>query len=292
MRPARSTGSDVRLVATDAGVDLICDAADTDALAAALRGRGAVGRRRGRGGGAARGGRPPALRRRPRRHGHPPGGGPQRARGVASPRAATSGQETVARLHYKGKPNRHLRGLRLSAPAAARRRAAARRARWSGRRHGRRLAAPRAGRPSRSCAARPSPAPRWPSATATRRPRSSSCRSSASRGPNSGHRGWGPSPVHARAGSMHNATHPRPEGTCVALCIYAMHSATHPREPSTCVALCRSHGGPTQPLDARRSRGGERPNRDLRSHATCEPLAPAPRSQIGASLQDFLADSG
>ncbi len=27
------------------------------------------------------------------------------------------GQETVARLFYKGKPNRHLRGLRLSAPA-------------------------------------------------------------------------------------------------------------------------------------------------------------------------------
>jgi tRNA-modifying protein YgfZ len=29
------------------------------------------------------------------------------------------GQETVARLHYKGKPNRHLRGLRLSGPARA-----------------------------------------------------------------------------------------------------------------------------------------------------------------------------
>ena len=29
------------------------------------------------------------------------------------------GQETVARLHYKGRPNRNLRGLRLSAPAAA-----------------------------------------------------------------------------------------------------------------------------------------------------------------------------
>jgi folate-binding protein YgfZ len=29
------------------------------------------------------------------------------------------GQETVARLHYKGKPNRNLRGLRLSAPADA-----------------------------------------------------------------------------------------------------------------------------------------------------------------------------
>ena len=26
------------------------------------------------------------------------------------------GQETVARLHYKGRPNRHLRGLRLGAP--------------------------------------------------------------------------------------------------------------------------------------------------------------------------------
>jgi len=29
------------------------------------------------------------------------------------------GQETVARLHYRGKPNRHLRGLQLSAPAPA-----------------------------------------------------------------------------------------------------------------------------------------------------------------------------
>src|SRR5919204_52223 len=27
------------------------------------------------------------------------------------------GQETVARLHYRGRPNRQLRGLRLSAPA-------------------------------------------------------------------------------------------------------------------------------------------------------------------------------
>jgi len=29
------------------------------------------------------------------------------------------GQETVARLHYRGKPNRHLRGLRLASPVAA-----------------------------------------------------------------------------------------------------------------------------------------------------------------------------
>ena len=28
------------------------------------------------------------------------------------------GQETVARLHWRGKPNRHLRGLRLSEPVA------------------------------------------------------------------------------------------------------------------------------------------------------------------------------
>ena len=28
------------------------------------------------------------------------------------------GQETVARLYYRGKPNRHLRGLRLSEPVA------------------------------------------------------------------------------------------------------------------------------------------------------------------------------
>jgi tRNA-modifying protein YgfZ len=28
------------------------------------------------------------------------------------------GQETVARLHWRGKPNRHLRGLRLSGPVA------------------------------------------------------------------------------------------------------------------------------------------------------------------------------
>ena len=34
------------------------------------------------------------------------------------------GQEPVARLHHRGRPNRHLRGLRLSAPVAGRRRPA------------------------------------------------------------------------------------------------------------------------------------------------------------------------
>jgi tRNA-modifying protein YgfZ len=37
-------------------------------------------------------------------------------RGVSFTKGCYVGQETVARLHYKGKPNRHLRGLRLSEP--------------------------------------------------------------------------------------------------------------------------------------------------------------------------------
>jgi tRNA-modifying protein YgfZ len=38
-------------------------------------------------------------------------------RAVSFTKGCYIGQETVARLHYKGKPNRRLRGLRLSAPA-------------------------------------------------------------------------------------------------------------------------------------------------------------------------------
>ena len=38
-------------------------------------------------------------------------------RAVSFTKGCYVGQETVARLHYKGKPNRHLRGLRLSRPA-------------------------------------------------------------------------------------------------------------------------------------------------------------------------------
>ncbi|HKH15247.1 MAG TPA: glycine cleavage T C-terminal barrel domain-containing protein [Solirubrobacterales bacterium] len=40
-------------------------------------------------------------------------------RAVSFTKGCYIGQETVARLHYKGKPNRHLRGLRLEAPADA-----------------------------------------------------------------------------------------------------------------------------------------------------------------------------
>ena len=38
-------------------------------------------------------------------------------RAVSFTKGCYIGQETVARLHYRGRPNRHLRGLRLSAPA-------------------------------------------------------------------------------------------------------------------------------------------------------------------------------
>jgi folate-binding protein YgfZ len=40
-------------------------------------------------------------------------------RAVSFTKGCYIGQETVARLHYKGKPNRHLRGLRLARPAEA-----------------------------------------------------------------------------------------------------------------------------------------------------------------------------
>ena len=115
--PGEVAGIQVRLVATDAGVDLICDAADTDALAAALRARGAVDVDEA----AAEVLRVEAGRPRygidlndtviPQEAG-------LNERAVSFTKGCYVGQETVARLYYKGKPNRHLRGLRLSAPAA------------------------------------------------------------------------------------------------------------------------------------------------------------------------------
>jgi len=104
-------------VATDVGVDLICDAGDTDALASALRGRGAVPVDEA----AAEVLRVEAGRPR---YGVDLDDGviPQEAglneRAVSFTKGCYVGQETVARLHWRGKPNRHLRGLRLSAPAA------------------------------------------------------------------------------------------------------------------------------------------------------------------------------
>jgi hypothetical protein len=52
-------------------------------------------------------------------------------RAVSFTKGCYVGQETVARLFYRGKPNRHLRGLRLG-PGRPRRRAAPRRvASWA-----------------------------------------------------------------------------------------------------------------------------------------------------------------
>jgi tRNA-modifying protein YgfZ len=108
----------VRAIRTDVGVDLLCGSGDTEALKAVLQDAGAV----------------PvseetfeALRVE---RGRPRYGIdldetviPQEAglneRAVSFTKGCYVGQETVARLHYRGKPNRHLRGLRLSAPAAS-----------------------------------------------------------------------------------------------------------------------------------------------------------------------------
>jgi len=114
---ARIAGADVLLVATDAGWDLVCDAAVRDAVASALTEAGA---------------RPVSEeaaevvrveRGRPR-YGIEMDDStiPQEAdineRAVNFQKGCYVGQETVARLFYRGKPNRHLRGLRLSGPAA------------------------------------------------------------------------------------------------------------------------------------------------------------------------------
>ena len=102
-------------VATDLGVDIICPADQADAVRDAL-GIEPVSEE------AAEcvrieSGRP--------RHGRDMGPEtiPQEAglnpRAVSFEKGCYVGQETVARLHYKGKPNRFLRGLRLTAEADA-----------------------------------------------------------------------------------------------------------------------------------------------------------------------------
>jgi tRNA-modifying protein YgfZ len=114
--PATIAGAPVRLIRTDLGIDVLCDAQALAPVRAALQTAGAetVGED------AAEivrveSGRP--------RYGVDVDEGtiPQEAglneRAVSFTKGCYVGQETVARLHYRGKPNRHLRGLRLSAPA-------------------------------------------------------------------------------------------------------------------------------------------------------------------------------
>jgi tRNA-modifying protein YgfZ len=110
-------GHPVTLVATDGGVDVLCRAEDTEAVREALTAAGAE----------------PVPEEAAEAHrierGRPRYGAdidegtiPQEAglneRAVSFTKGCYVGQETVARLFYRGKPNRHLRGLRLSAPAA------------------------------------------------------------------------------------------------------------------------------------------------------------------------------
>ena len=105
----------VRLIRTDTGIDVLCDAADGSGISEALRAAGAqlVSEQ------AAEVVR--VERGRPR-YGVDIDDStiPQEAdlneRAVSFTKGCYVGQETVARLYYKGKPNRLLRGLRLSEP--------------------------------------------------------------------------------------------------------------------------------------------------------------------------------
>jgi folate-binding protein YgfZ len=114
-RAGEIAGRPVRLIATDGGVDVLCLADDTGAVRAALLEAGAepvseaaaeiVRVERGR----PRYGLDLDETTIPQEAG-------LNARAVSFTKGCYVGQETVARLFYKGKPNRHLRGLRLSAP--------------------------------------------------------------------------------------------------------------------------------------------------------------------------------
>jgi len=105
---------DVILVATDLGVDVFCDAEATEGVRGTLLAAGAVEVTEA----AAELVR--VERGRPR-YGVDVDDNtiPQEAglneRAVSFTKGCYVGQETVARLFYRGKPNRHLRGLRLSA---------------------------------------------------------------------------------------------------------------------------------------------------------------------------------
>jgi tRNA-modifying protein YgfZ len=108
----RLAGRPVRLIATEAGVDVLCAAGDTEAVATALRAAGAEPI-------SAEQAEVLRVERGRPRYGVDLDDSviPQEAglneRAVSFTKGCYVGQETVARLHYRGKPNRHLRGLRL-----------------------------------------------------------------------------------------------------------------------------------------------------------------------------------
>jgi folate-binding protein YgfZ len=109
-------GIPVRLIRTDLGVDLLCDSDHTEALGDALRAAGAVEIS------AATADTVRIERGRPR-YGVDlddtviPQEADLNGRAVSFTKGCYVGQETVARLYYRGKPNRQLRGVRLAEPA-------------------------------------------------------------------------------------------------------------------------------------------------------------------------------
>jgi folate-binding protein YgfZ len=116
-RAAELAGAQVRLIVTDLGIDVLCDAEAAERVAAALAAAGAVTASEA----------DAEVRRvesgRPR-YGVDlddtviPQEAGLNARAVSFEKGCYVGQETVARLYFRGKPNRHLRGLKLSGPAA------------------------------------------------------------------------------------------------------------------------------------------------------------------------------
>ncbi|HUO74145.1 MAG TPA: glycine cleavage T C-terminal barrel domain-containing protein [Solirubrobacteraceae bacterium] len=108
--PATIGAVEFRAIRTDLGVDLLCDVGDTAALLSAVQQAGAVPVS------------PEAVECLRVEHGRPRYGIdlddsviPQEAglneRAVSFTKGCYVGQETVARLYHRGKPNRHLRGL-------------------------------------------------------------------------------------------------------------------------------------------------------------------------------------
>jgi len=110
----RLAGVEAVAVRTDVGVDVFCAAADRDAVRAALPFAD----------GTAADAEIVRVERGRPRYGVDIDDSviPQEAglneRAVSFTKGCYVGQETVARLHYRGKPNRQLRGLKLAAPAA------------------------------------------------------------------------------------------------------------------------------------------------------------------------------
>ena len=117
-RAAQLGGVQCIAVATAPGIDLICESAQADGLQEALAARGAVAISEDAAeiarveAGLPRYGREITSALMPAEAGIV-------ERAVDFEKGCYIGQEPVARLHYRGKPNRTLRSLKLSAPAEA-----------------------------------------------------------------------------------------------------------------------------------------------------------------------------